>query len=87
MQWYLAFLDAECSADLDTKVSPWSVADTVSRLSAVAAARGMKVFALIDRTKISYPAPAALAARYGLTDELAAGLAVIDALTSVVIDR
>ncbi len=31
-----------------TKVSPWSVADTVARLSAVVAARGMKVFAVVD---------------------------------------
>jgi len=31
-----------------TKVSPWSMADTVARLSAVVAARGMKVFAVID---------------------------------------
>jgi uncharacterized protein (DUF302 family) len=33
-----------------TKVSPRSVADTVSRLSAVMAARGMKVFAVIDHS-------------------------------------
>jgi uncharacterized protein (DUF302 family) len=33
-----------------TKVSPWSVADTVSRVSAVARARGMKVFAVIDHS-------------------------------------
>jgi len=31
-----------------TKVSPWSMASTVARLSAVVAARGMKVFAVID---------------------------------------
>jgi uncharacterized protein (DUF302 family) len=31
-----------------TKLSPWSVADTVARLAAVLAARGMKVFAAID---------------------------------------
>jgi uncharacterized protein (DUF302 family) len=31
-----------------TKSSPWSMADTVTRLSAVVAARGMKVFAVID---------------------------------------
>ena len=31
-----------------TKVSPWSMADTVARLSAVVAARGLKVFAVID---------------------------------------
>ena len=32
-----------------TKVSPWSVADTVARLTAVVAARRMKVFAVIDQ--------------------------------------
>ena len=33
-----------------TKLSPWSVADTVARLSAVVAARGMEVFAIIDHS-------------------------------------
>jgi uncharacterized protein (DUF302 family) len=33
-----------------TKLSPWSMADTVARLSAVVAARGLKVFAMIDHT-------------------------------------
>ena len=33
-----------------TKVSPWSMADTGARLSAVAAARGLKVFAAIDHS-------------------------------------
>lgn len=121
-----------------TKVSPWSVADTVSRLSAVAAARGMKVFAVIDHsgeaaasglelrdtklvifgspqagtpvmvaaplaaldlplkvlvwadghlTKVSYTSPNALAARYGLGEELAGRLTGIDGLTNAVIDR
>lgn len=31
-----------------TKSSPWSMADTVARLCAVVAARGMRVFAVID---------------------------------------
>ncbi|MDP9226027.1 MAG: DUF302 domain-containing protein [Actinomycetota bacterium] len=121
-----------------TKVSPWAPADTISRLSAVAAARGMKVFAVIDhsgeasqiglelrdtklvifgspevgtpvmeaaplsaldlplrvlvwadghQTKLSYTAPDALAARYGLNAELISRLSGIDALTSAVIDR
>jgi uncharacterized protein (DUF302 family) len=121
-----------------TKLSPWSVADTVARLSAVVAARGMKVFAVIDhsgeakaaglalrdtrvvifgspqagtpvmvstplaaldlplkvlvradgyQTKVSYTAPSELADRYGLSDELAARLAGIDAVTDAVIDR
>jgi uncharacterized protein (DUF302 family) len=34
-----------------TKLSPWSTADTVSRLLAVIAARGMEVFAVIDHTR------------------------------------
>jgi uncharacterized protein (DUF302 family) len=121
-----------------TKVSPWLLADTVSRLLAVVAARGMQVFAVIDhseqarnvglelrdtklvifgspqagtpvmvaaplvaldlplkvlvwadghQTKLSYTAPAALASRYGLNDELAARLAGIDALTNAVIQK
>ena len=121
-----------------TKLSPWSMADTVSRLSAVIAARGMEVFAVIDhsgkakdvgldlrdtklvifgspsattpvieaaplaaldlplrvvvwedgyQTMVSYPAPAAVARRYGLEGDLADALASIDALISAVIDR
>jgi uncharacterized protein (DUF302 family) len=121
-----------------TKISPWSVADTLARLSAVVAARGMEVFAVIDhsgkardagldlrdtklvifgspgmttpvikaaplaaldlplrvvvwedgyRTLVSYPAPVAVARRYGLDGDLAQGLAGIDALINAVIDR
>jgi len=121
-----------------TKLSPWSLADTLARLSAVVAARGMEVFAVIDhsgkareagldlrdtklvifgspsaatpviaaaplaaldlplrvvvwqdgyQTLVSYPAPAAVALRYGLDGELADVLASIEALTSAVIDR
>jgi uncharacterized protein (DUF302 family) len=121
-----------------TKLSPWSMADTVARLKAVAAARGMEVFAVIDhsgearavgldlrdtklvifgspsaatpvieaaplaaldlplrvavwedgyQTLVSYPAPAAVARRYGLDGDLAAAFAAIDALTTAVIDR
>jgi uncharacterized protein (DUF302 family) len=120
-----------------TKVSSSSVGETVARLSTVVAARGMKVFAVIDhsgeasdvgldlrdtkvvmfgspqagtpvmvaeplaaldlplkaliwsdgdQTKISYLAPSALAARYGLADELAARLAGIDTVTDAIID-
>jgi len=39
------------------------------------------------QTLVSYPAPAAVARRYGLDGDLATALAVIDALTSAVIDR
>jgi uncharacterized protein (DUF302 family) len=121
-----------------TKRSPWSMTDTVARLSAEVAARGMEVFAVIDhsgkarevgldlrdtklvifgspsaatpviqaaplaaldlplrvvvwengyQTLVSYPAPAAVARRYGLDGDLADVLAAINALTSVVIDR
>ena len=121
-----------------TKLSPWSMADTLARLSAVVAARGMEMFAVIDhsgkardvgldlrdtklvifgspsaatpvieaaplaaldlplrvvvwedgyRTLVSYPAPAAVARRYGLDGDLADALASIDALISAVIDR
>jgi len=38
-----------------------------------------------DQTKVSYFSPAALAARYGLSSELAAKLAVIDPLTDVLV--
>jgi uncharacterized protein (DUF302 family) len=128
---------AERGEGVVTKLSPWSVADTVSRLLSLVAARGMKVFAVIDhsgearnaglelrdtklvifgspqagtpvmvaaplaalelplkvlvwaegeRTNVSYTAPAALAGRYGLTDELSAPLGGVDALTSAVIE-
>src|SRR5580698_7612849 len=114
-----------------TKLSPWSVAETVSRLSDMVAARGMKVFALIDhsgeakssglelrdtkvvifgsphagtpvmvssplaaldlplkvlvwangsQTNVSYTAPAELAVRYQLSEELADKLSGIDPL-------
>ncbi len=33
-----------------TKLSPWSVGDTIARLSAVIAARGMKLFSVIDQS-------------------------------------
>jgi uncharacterized protein (DUF302 family) len=39
-----------------------------------------------DQTKVSYTAPPALAARYGLDDELASRLAGIDRLTDALID-
>jgi uncharacterized protein (DUF302 family) len=121
-----------------TKLSPWSMADTVARLSAVVAARGMVVFAVIDhggnarnagldlrntklvifgspsvttpvieaaplaaldvpfrvvvweneyQTLVSYPAPIAVARRYGLDGDLATALASIDALIGAVIAR
>ena len=123
-------------AQVVTKVSPRSVAATVSRLTGILAAKQMKVFAVIDqteeargaglklrettlvifgnpvagtpvmdaaplaaldlplkvliwadgtRTNVTYYSPAALAARYGLSAELAANLAGIDPLTDALI--
>jgi uncharacterized protein (DUF302 family) len=119
-----------------TKVSPRSVTATVSRLTGIVSAKGMKVFAVIDqsaeareaglqlretmlvifgnpaagtpvmdaaplvaldlplkiliwadgsRTNVTYYSPAAIAARYGLSAELAAKLAGIDPLTDALI--
>jgi uncharacterized protein (DUF302 family) len=123
-------------AQVITKVSPRPVTATVSRLTGILAAKGLKVFAVIDqageasgaglslrattlvifgnpaagtpvmeaaplaaldlplkvliwadgdRTSVTYYATAALAARYGLSDELAANLAGIDALTDALV--
>lgn len=120
-----------------TKLSSRSVADTVARLSALVAEKGLKLFAVIDhdgeahasglqlrqtkvvifgspqagtpvmqaaplaaldlplkilvwadgeQTKVCYTAPAELAARYGLSEELAGRLAGIDAVTDALID-
>jgi uncharacterized protein (DUF302 family) len=119
-----------------TKLSPRSVDDTVQRLSDTLAAKGVKLFAVVDhsgearanglelrdtkvvifgspvagtpvmqavpmaaldlplkvliwqdgdQTKVSYTATAALADRYGLSDELAGRLAAIDPLTDAAI--
>jgi uncharacterized protein (DUF302 family) len=126
------------TAGVVTKLSPWSVEDTVARLSATAGAKGLKVFAVIDhsgeaeavglelrdtkvvifgspqagtpvmqaaplaaldlplkvlvwldedQTKLSYTSPGALAARYGLSEELGNRLAGINAITDAVINR
>ena len=119
-----------------TKVSPRPVAATVSRLTGILAAKGMKVFAVIDqseeargagltlrettlvifgnpaagtpvmdaaplsaldlplkvliwadgaRTNVTYYSPAAIAARYGLSTELAGKLSGIDPLTDALV--
>jgi uncharacterized protein (DUF302 family) len=119
-----------------TKLSPWSVADTVSRFLALLASKGLKVFAVIDQsaeakavglelrdtqlvifgspkagtpvmvaaplaaldlplkvlvwadqeqTQVSYLAPAALATRYDLDDELASPLSGIESLTDTLL--
>ena len=38
------------TAQVVTKLSPWSVTDTVARLSDVVAAKGLKLFAVIDHS-------------------------------------
>jgi uncharacterized protein (DUF302 family) len=124
-------------AELTTKTSPRSVAETVTRLQSLAEGKGMKVFAAIDhsgeakkvgielretkvvifgspqagtpvmeaaplaaldlplkvliwsddgQTKVTYTAPTALAARYGLGEELAVRLAGIDGLTDSLVE-
>jgi uncharacterized protein (DUF302 family) len=121
---------------LTTKPSPRPVAATVSRLTGILAAKGLKVFAVIDQseqareagltlrettlvifgspaagtpvmdakplaaldlplkvliwadgnqTSVTYYSPAALAARYELSEALAANLAGIDALTDALV--
>ena len=42
--------DRAADAIVVTKTSPWSMADTVARLTAVVAARGLKVSAVIDHS-------------------------------------
>jgi ribose 5-phosphate isomerase A len=126
----------EASDQIVTKLSPRSVPETVARLKAIVADKGVKLFAEVDhsgeagavglelretkvvifgspqagtpvmqaaplaaldlplkvlvwadgdQTKVSYTPPAALAARYGLSDGLAARLAAIDAITDTVV--
>jgi uncharacterized protein (DUF302 family) len=121
---------------LITKASPFSVSETVARLSALIAERGITLFGVIDhsgeahavglelrdtkivmfgspeagtpvmqaaplaaldlplkvlvwadgdQTKLTYAPPSLLAARYGLSPELADRLKAIDALTDAVI--
>ena len=38
------------TAQVVTKLSPWSVTDTVARLSAIVAAKGLKLFSVIDHS-------------------------------------
>ena len=122
--------------DIVTKLSPRPVADTVSKLTGMISAKGMKLFDVIDQsvearqvgltlrettlvifgspvagtpvmaaaplaaldlplkvlvwddegqTKVSYYAPAALAARHHLGPDLAGNLAGINALTDALV--
>jgi uncharacterized protein (DUF302 family) len=122
--------------DVVTKLSPLTVADTTSKLTGMIAAKGMKLFAVIDQaaeareagltlretilvmfgspaagtpvmvasplsaldlplkvliwsdegqTKVSYNAPAALAARHHLGPEVAGNLAGINGLTDALV--
>jgi uncharacterized protein (DUF302 family) len=122
--------------DVVTKLSPLSVADTTAKLTGIIAAKGVKLFDVIDQaaearqagltlrdtvlvifgnpaagtpvmtasplaaldlplkvliwsdngqTKISYYAPAALAARHHIGPELAGNLAAVNALTDALV--
>ena len=122
--------------DVVTKLSPLSVADTTAKLTAIIAAKGVKLFDVIDQaaearqagltlrdtvlvifgnpaagtpvmaasplsaldlplkvliwsdngqTKISYYAPAALAARHHIAPELAGNLGAVNALTDALV--
>ncbi len=129
-------MSAWTESQVVTKLSPRPVAATVARLTAILAARGMTVFAVIDqseqarlaglrlrettlvifgnaaagtpvmdiaplaaldlplkiliwadgsRTNVAYCSPAELAARYGLSEALAANLAAIGPLTDALV--
>jgi uncharacterized protein (DUF302 family) len=124
------------ATQITTKVSPRPVPATVSRLTGILSAKGLRVFAVIDQaaeagqaglelretvlvlfgnpaagtpvmaaaplaaldlplkvliwdddgqTKVTYYGPAALAARYDLSPDLAANLAAIDPLTDALV--
>jgi uncharacterized protein (DUF302 family) len=129
--------DADASeSGIVTKISPRSVADTVTRFTGMLSAKGVKLFAVIDQsaearqaglrlrdttlvifgspaagtpvmdaaplaaldlplkvlvwddagqTKVTYYAPAALAARYRLSADLEGNLAAINPLTDALI--
>jgi uncharacterized protein (DUF302 family) len=129
-------MTAWTETQVTTKLSPRSVPATVSRLTGILSAKGMKVFAVIDQsdqaraaglrlrettlvlfgnpaagtpvmeaaplaaldlplkiliwddgsgTNVTYFSPAAIAARYDLSAELAANLAGIDPLTDALV--
>ncbi len=129
-------MTADSTLDIVTKASHRSVTDTVSALTSMISAKGMKLFAVIDQsaeardaglslrettlvifgspaagtpvmaaaplaaldlplkvlvwddggqTMVTYTAPEALAARYGLSAELAARLAGIGPLTDALV--
>ena len=132
----MAASEAEADPGIVTKISPWPVAETVTRLKDLLGRNGVKVFDVIDqsaearraglslrdttlvifgnpsagtpvmaetplaaldlplklliwdddgRTKVSYWAPATLAARHRLNPALAKNLAGIDPLTDALV--
>jgi uncharacterized protein (DUF302 family) len=76
----------------DTKVVIFGnpVAGTPVMAAAPLAALDLPLKVLVwadgDQTKLNYDGPAELAARYGLSDELAGRLSAIDAVTDAVIE-
>jgi uncharacterized protein (DUF302 family) len=77
----------------DTKVAIFGnpVAGTPVMSAAPLAALDLPLKVLIwadrDQTKLSYDGPHELAARYGLSDELAGRLSAIDAVTDAVVEQ
>jgi uncharacterized protein (DUF302 family) len=77
----------------DTKVvifgSPVAGTPVMSTAPLAALDLPLKVLVWADgeQTKVSYAGPHELAARYGLTDELAGRLSAIDAVTDAVIEQ
>jgi uncharacterized protein (DUF302 family) len=43
-------MTTQAATDITTKISPWSVSDTVSRLTDLLSEKGLKVFAVIDQS-------------------------------------
>ena len=79
--------DESQDQDVITKDSPWSVADTVRLLSGLVAAKGMKLFAVIDHSGEAQPtgwssgtprSSSSGAPRRGRRSWLAAPLAALD---------
>ncbi len=77
----------------DTKVvmfgNPKGGTPAMVEVPVVALDLPLKVLVWADgpQTKLTYTAPSALAARYGLSEQVAAPLAVIDAVTEAVVEQ
>lgn len=78
---------AVTAAHITTKVSPWSVEQTVSRLCEIVAARGMKVFTIIDHSGEAQSAGLSLRdTKVVIFGSPLAGTAVMDAAPLAALD-